>query len=141
MTSFGIAVGREKEWGMSESPPNSTSVAGSYYCGDGLGHNVLVTLEHDGTYTATLHGCLGLYGMASGQWTLKEDRIALMASKEVGEVKLKLKSLDVLKFKGQWIFVDADSREFYNEFGVLRSSCFQQQKKSPGKRRSIPATR
>ena len=36
-----------------ETPPKATAkaVAGSYYCGDGLGYNVTLILKEDGTYT------------------------------------------------------------------------------------------
>ena len=34
---------------------------------------------------------------------------------------------DVLKFKGDWIFVRADWPDYYNEHGVTDVSCFQRQ--------------
>jgi len=40
-----------------------------------------------------------------------------------------LKTLDILKFKGAWVFVPADDRDFYGKWGVTRYSCFQKQEK------------
>ena len=37
------------------------------------------------------------------------------------------KAFDVLKFKGDWIFVRADWPDYYNEHGVTDVSCFQRQ--------------
>jgi hypothetical protein len=37
------------------------------------------------------------------------------------------KVFDVLRFKGDWIFVRADWPDYYNEHGVTDVSCFQKQ--------------
>lgn len=113
------------EKGKPAAPPNAKAVAGSYYCGDGLGYNVTLTLKQDGTYSAEWHGCLGKHGDVSGSWRLSDKRIVLTAKKERDMMKGHLKSLDVLKYKGDWIFVRADDRDFYDKHGVSRYSCFQ----------------
>ena len=119
----------DKEKGAPESPPNAKAVAGDYYRGDGTGYNIYLVLKEDGKYTAEWHGCLGTYGEAAGQWTVKDKRIAFKPSEEKDMMKGHLKNLDVLKFKGKWIFVPADDREFYDKWGVTRFSCFQKQEK------------
>src|SRR5262245_11620064 len=129
---FGICAsfaGEDKEKGTPEGPPNAKAVAGSYYRGNGTAYNIYLTLNADGRYTAEWHGCLGKYGEASGQWTLKNKQITFKPSKEQDMMKGHLKSLDVLKFKGEWIFVPTDDRNFYDKWGVSRYSCFQKQGK------------
>jgi len=121
-----FASGAEKkDKGTPEAPPNAKAVVGSYYRGDGTGYNICLTLKENGKYTAERHGCLGKYGEASGHWTLSDKRIAFKPAKEKDMMKGHLKSLDVLKFKGQWILVPSDDREFYDKYGVSRYSCFQ----------------
>jgi len=40
-------------------------------------------------------------------------------------MKQEPKAFDVLRFKGDWIFVRADWPDYYNEHGVTDVSCFQ----------------
>src|SRR5438876_7837296 len=94
----------EIEKGVTGAQPNAKAVAGSYYCGDGLGYNVTLTLKDDGTYAGEWHGCLGKYGDASGSWKLSDKRLVLTPKKETDMMKGHLKALDVLKYKGGWIF-------------------------------------
>jgi|ERR1043166_2518820 hypothetical protein len=122
-------AGEEKEKGTPEAPPNAEAVAGDYYRGDGTSYNIYLTLKANGKYTAEWHGCLGKYGEASGQWTLKDKQIVFKPSKERDMMTGHLKALDVLKFKGAWIFVPTDDRDFYDKWGVSRYSCFQKQEK------------
>ena len=122
-------AGDEKEKGTPAAPANAKDVAGSYYRGDGTGYNIYLTLKENGKYTAEWHGCLGKYGEASGQWTLADKRVVFKPAKEKDMMKGHLKSLDVLRYKGQWIFVPSDDREFYDKYGVTRYACFQKQEK------------
>ena len=128
--ALGLAAD-EKEKGTPGAPSNAKSVAGTYYRGDGLGYNVSLTLKENGKYTAEWHGCLGKYGDGSGKWSVTNKRITFTPSKEEGMMKGHLQSLDVLKFKGDWILVPIDKRdrEFYDKWGVSRLSCFQKREK------------
>ena len=122
------SLAAEIEKGVPEAPPNAAAVAGRYYCGDGLGYNVTLTLKTNGSYSAEWHGCLGKYGDAAGAWKLSNKRIVLAPSKESEIMKGHLKKLDVLKFKGDWIFVRAGDRDLYDKYGIHRYSCFQKSK-------------
>jgi hypothetical protein len=119
------ALAGDIEKGEPAVPTNTMAVAGSYYCGDGTGYNVTLTLKKDGSYSAEWHGCLGKYGDASGSWKLSDKRIVLTPKKEAGMMQGHLRTLDVLKYKGSWIFVRADDKDFYDKHGVSRYSCFQ----------------
>ena len=126
-----IYAAEEREKGTPEAPKSAKAVSGTYYRGDGLGYNVSLTLKENGKYTAEWHGCLGKYGEASGTWSLADKRITFAPAKEEDAMKGHLRSLDVLKFKGDWIFVPTEKRdrEFYDKWGVSRSSCFQRKEK------------
>jgi hypothetical protein len=118
-----IAAGIDK--GVPKAPPNAKAVAGSYYCGDGLGYNVTLILKDNGTYSGEWQGCLGKYGEASGDWKLSDKRIVLTPKEEDGNMKGHLRTLDVMKYKGGWIFVRSDDRDVYDKHGVSRFLCFQ----------------
>lgn len=123
MTAHILATDIEK--GTPEAPPNAKAVAGSYYCGDGTGYNVTLILKENGVYSGEWHGCLGKYGEASGTWKVSDKQIVLTPKKEKDMMKGHLKTLDVMKHKGGWIFVRANDRDFYDKYGVSRYSCFQ----------------
>jgi hypothetical protein len=118
-----LAGGIEK--GTPKAPPDAKVVAGSYYCGDGLGYNVTLILETNGTYTGEWNGCLGKYGEASGTWKVSGKRIILTPEMEEGNMKGHLRTLDIMKYKRGWIFVRADDRDVYDKYGVSRFSCFR----------------
>jgi len=54
--------------------------AGTYYRGDGLGCNNLLTIAPREGYQFTNHGCLGLYDADHGSATLSDGRLVLWAS-------------------------------------------------------------
>jgi hypothetical protein len=113
--------------GVVERPADPKMLAGSYYQGDGLGFNIVLTLNPSNTYTERWYGCLGTYAEASGSWTLADTRIVFTPSMETGAIHSRLKSLDVLRFQDQWILVSTDKndRELYDSEGITRLSCFQ----------------
>lgn len=117
----------EKKKGIPEAPTSAETVSGSYYRGDGLGYNVSLTLKENGDYAAEWHGCLGKYGVGSGTWQLTDKRISFAPTKEEGMMEGHLQSLDVMKFKGDWILVPTEKRdrEFYDKWGISGFSCFQ----------------
>jgi hypothetical protein len=121
--------GAEPQKGTPETPSNAAAVAGTYCCHDGNVYRVVLTLHSNETYWAKGSSCLKTKGDASGAGTRKlvERRIVLTPSQEAGWMKHEPKVFDVLKFKGDWIFVRADWPDYYNEHGVTDVSCFQKQ--------------
>ena len=119
----------EIEKGMPETPSGAAAVAGIYCCHDSNAYRVVLTLNSNGTYWARGSSCLKNKGDASGvgTWKLTERRIVLTSSQDAGWMKQEPKAFDVLKFKGDWIFVRADWPDYYNEHGVTDVSCFQRQ--------------
>jgi hypothetical protein len=115
--------------GTPETPVNAAAVSGKFICHDGNAYRVVLTLSSNGTYWARGSSCLKNKGDASGTgtWKLTERRIVLSPSKEDGWMNKEPKVFDVLKFKGDWIFVRADWPDYYNEHGVTDVSCFQRQ--------------
>jgi hypothetical protein len=95
-----------------------------------MGFGDHLTLKENGKYTITWTGCLGVYGEASGNWTLASDRVAFVSLKETSQMKGHLNALDVVKYKDGWILVPTEKhlREFYDKYGASEYSCFQKQK-------------
>ena len=101
-------------------------LAGTYYTGDGLGYNLALTLDSDGQYSCMWRGCLGVYGTATGTWSVATNTLHLSPKTATGMLKDKpLPPLDVLMFQGRYIFVDPKFRGFFLKYGPDRSSCFQ----------------
>jgi hypothetical protein len=115
--------------GTPETPSSVAAVSGTFICHDGNAYRVVLTLNTNGTYWAKGSSCLKNKGDASGTgtWKLTERRIVLTPSKEDGWMSKEPKAFDVLKLKGDWIFVRADWPDYYNEHGVTDVSCFQRQ--------------
>jgi hypothetical protein len=115
--------------GVPETPSGAAAVAGTYCCHDGNAYRVVLILNSNGTYWAKGSSCLKNKGDASGvgTWKLTERKIVLTPSQEAGWMKKEPKVFDVLKFKGDWIFVRADWPDYYNQHGVTDVSCFQKQ--------------
>jgi hypothetical protein len=102
-------------------------MAGAYYTGDGLGYNLLLTVNTNMTYSCIWRGCLGVYGTATGTWTTVTNQLKLTPSTETEMLKKKsLRSLDILLYRDAYIFVDPDWRSFFIQYGPdCRGSCFQ----------------
>jgi hypothetical protein len=106
-----------------------SSLAGSYYRGDGTGYNVNINLAANGTYKAVWHGCLGVYGTASGNWSVDGARIVLSPSSETDMLKGHLRELHIVKHNGQIVFVPDLHDDYYQKHGPDRYSAFHKQKR------------
>lgn len=62
--------------------PHAATMAGTYYSGDGLGRNITVVLNPDGTFTGEWEGCLGPYGQANGNWQRHGDELLFFPTEE-----------------------------------------------------------
>ena len=103
-------------------------LAGTYYTGDGLGYNLHLTLAANGAFNCTWQGCLGVYGTATGAWTVAGSQIVLKPTKETDMLKDRpLRVLDVLVRSNQYIFVKADDNGFFLKHGPSEYSCFQRE--------------
>lgn len=113
--------------GVNERLDDASVLAGQYYCGDGKGYSLDLTLAADGHYAATWRGCLGTYGKADGKWKLVTNHVIFAPDRETDMMVGHLRALEVLKFQGHWIFVPEEKRrrQYYEQCGVNRSSCFQ----------------
>lgn len=106
-----------------------SSLAGSYYRGDGTGYNVYLNLTAGGTYKAEWYGCLGVYGTANGTWVVDGERIILTPSSETDMMKGHLRELHIVKHDGQLVFVPDLHDDYYREYGPDRFSAFHRLKK------------
>jgi hypothetical protein len=117
--------------GVLATPATAGEIVGQYYTGDGLGRRVELTLQGDGTYEAVSEGCAGRLGSIRGRWSLTSTRLAFIHPEDTNSAQYALKqtlaNLEVQRFRGHWIFVPTggDYRQYYEQFGVDRFSCFQ----------------
>ena len=101
------------------------SVPGRYYHGDGLGVNLSLTLDEDGTFECGWRGCLGDYGRTSGTWALEGTLVRMTTLVATGMFEdSPLEDFDVLETEGGVFLLPDSRREFYDEFGAGRYSGF-----------------
>lgn len=114
------------------SNPSPAPLVGSYYRGDGLGLNLHLALNKDGTFECRWTGCLGEYGKSSGRWSGDERHIKTHA--EVAEGMLKdrpVGDLEVGQSNGKTILIQINRRDYFDRVGASRSSCFHRKADVP----------
>jgi hypothetical protein len=81
-------------------------LAGEYYCGDGLGVNLRISLKANGSFDRSFSGCLGVYGTAAGTWSASATGIRLDAQKSVGEMAASFEhDLRIVSFGDHYLLV------------------------------------
>jgi len=115
----------ELENGQPATPPEAQMVVGRYHRDERLGYEIMLTLRENGTYSAQWRSSRGRIGSASGDWMLSNERILLRPKRETEKARGRLKTLNVLKYRGEWIFVSTSDKEFYEKHGVSRGACFR----------------
>ncbi len=113
------------KFGVTVAPANSDSLVGKYYSVDGLGMNVVLTLNVDSTYSADWHGCLGKYGDASGLWNISDTLLILTPANEDGAMTGYLRAFIVQRFEDVWILIRPEDFPDYQKRGVSRYVCYQ----------------
>lgn len=101
---------------LAARPVPLESLAGSYYYGDGLGVNRMISIDPEGTYNYIWRGCLGVYATAYGRITLDAGGVAVLGpAEEGGEGGLSLR-LRVVRWGERTYLVPEDELlEFANE--------------------------
>ena len=95
-----------------DSPPRGT-VGGEYYCGDGLGFNLSLTLNQSGRFECTWTGCLGVYGKAQGNWAVEGERVVFQPETATGRLREYLSHADIVKYREHLLLVLEKHKEFY----------------------------
>ena len=90
---------------------------GQYYAGDGLGYNLGLSLNPNGSYECTWHGCLGLYGSADGSWSLEGANLVLTPRSETDMLVGYLVTLDIVSYMGHLLLVTEHDRDFFLKHG------------------------
>ena len=105
--------------------PAEAALVGSYYRGDGLGLNLMLSLLPDGSFRCQWSGCMGDYGSCSGTWSLDGERVNVHVDAADGLFKKSpLGNLDVESGDGGDVLIQVDDRGFYDSHGPSRYSCF-----------------
>lgn len=110
----------------------TTALAGDYYSGDGLGWNLSLTLEADGTFRCNWHGCVvGSDMNLVGDWDLEGDSISFTPLSESDEAFLRRyfegKTARTATVEGKTVLVFADQEDFFTKHGPSTGSCFSRE--------------
>lgn len=101
------------------------SVFGRFYRGNGLGYNLLLTLDATSRYSCDWYGCLGTMGVSTGAWSIVGNKLMLYPLMETGNLKERpLRTLDVLLVSNEVVLVKADDKAAFLKFGPSSYSCF-----------------
>ena len=104
---------------------NEKQLVGTYYRGDGKGYNLELTLESSRQFHCRWTGCLGLYGTSTGTWRVDDNQIQMSTLTANGMMEDNpIGTLTVSTDMGKTILVQNDDREFFDEHGPSRYSCF-----------------
>jgi hypothetical protein len=100
-------------------------LAGEYYVGDGAGYNLHLDLKAGGQYECTWTGCLGVYGTASGTWSVNNLGLSLSAARSEGLLRERpLDRLGIVAFGGHYLLLQEDFRDLFQKWGPGPGVCF-----------------
>jgi hypothetical protein len=107
-------------------------LAGRYYEGDGLGHNLNLDLRTDGSFECSLHGCLGVRGTTAGRWAVGPDGVTVTITRADGKFQSEpLGGMRVVTLRGHYLLVQESSLELFEELGPGRETCLHQKTAEP----------
>jgi hypothetical protein len=105
-----------------------SALAGNYYVGDGLGYNLHLVLGKDRKFECTWTGCLGVYGQASGAWSLDEKGLSFSQDKGTGTLQSPaFDRLRIVVFRGRYLLLKDCDRRRFEEYGPNASWCFHRE--------------
>jgi hypothetical protein len=97
---------------------------GEFVVGDGLGYNLRLVLGPNRQFNCTWTGCLGVYGTASGKWTVNEVGLQLFAKKSEPMLKSWLPSLlHIVAIENQYLLVPDKDRQSFETSGPSHFYC------------------
>jgi hypothetical protein len=106
----------------------AAQLLGNYYQGDGLGINLSLGLRDGAKFDCTWHGCLGVYGKASGTWSLGDSGVQINTRESEGMLKHKpLNRLRVVAWQGHYLLVQERDLDSLKQRGPDSSFCFHQE--------------
>jgi hypothetical protein len=85
-----------------------------------------LNLKDGGKFESTWVGCLGVYGRASGAWSLQEDGLKLVAQKSEGMLEGRpIDRLRIFSLKGNYLLLQERDLNWYKNFGLNGCIFFQ----------------
>ncbi|HJZ92758.1 MAG TPA: hypothetical protein VKE40_17930 [Gemmataceae bacterium] len=107
-------------------------LAGQYYEGDGLGHNLNLELRTDGSFESSLHGCLGMLGTTAGRWALGPDGVTVTITRADGKFQSEpLGGMRVVTLRGHYLLVQESFLDLFEKLGPERRTCLHQEAAKP----------
>jgi hypothetical protein len=99
-------------------------LAGEYYVGDGTGYNLHLMLKKDQKFECTWMGCLGVYGRASGDWSVDDKGVILSPVTSEGMLKARpLGRVQIVTCRDRYLLVQEGDRRLFDRCGPARFSC------------------
>jgi hypothetical protein len=106
----------------------AAQLGGTYYVGDGLGYNLRLDLKDAGQFECVWVGCLGVYGKASGSWSVREDGLRLVLQTAEGLLKEQpLGRLLVVSFQKHHLLLQESNLDLFRKYGPHTVSYFHQE--------------
>lgn len=127
--AMGFGLGHYAQSALTPVDPKLEVLSGEYYQGDGLGYNVSIILNANGTYSSEWQGCLGSYGSGWGTWTATDSLVTLSPTTETGMMQGHLRKLEIVKAGNDTVLLDKGDWELFRIYGVDRSTCFQRRER------------
>jgi hypothetical protein len=100
-----------------------TGLVGEYHVGDGLGYNLALALKKDQKFDCTWRGCLGVYGRASGDWSVDDKGVMLTPVTSDGMLSGWLDRLQIVAVKNRYLLLQERDRTSLERRGVSRNWC------------------
>ena len=103
----------------------NTQLVGEYRVGDGLGYNLHLVLKEGAAFECTWTGCLGVYGTASGVWSIKDSELELIPHDANGMLEERpLDRMRIVSFHGHYLLLQNEDHEWFAKHGPDTFCCF-----------------
>jgi hypothetical protein len=100
---------------------------GEYYAGNGLDYNLNLSLDARGRFNCTWRGCLGVYGTATGEWTIDGSGIKTVTKNSTGMLKYHpLGRLVIVAFRGRYLLFQKDDQNLLQKWEA-ESTCLDEE--------------
>ena len=116
---FSVSLASAGTNGVSEA-----DLVGRYYEGDGLGVNVYINIQSNGTFDCLWRGCLGVYGTSTGSWSFATNRLVLRPTEETDMLRdYPLREFDVQSTRDSVpLLMLQNSNSFFEGQGFLKKT-------------------
>lgn len=107
---------------------STLQLAGRYQLGGITGYSPVLVLNPDATFECTWHGCLGVYGRATGNWSIGDDCVRFTTTQAEGAYLDKpLTQIRLASFRGQYLLVEPSRFDSFTRSGPSNMHCLHKE--------------